>query len=62
MLRDAPVVYDKQQEIRQLLIDEVRTRKTIRPEDFFTRNWKLVYPGSSSVGGGLPPAPAPSSR
>ena len=62
MLRDAPVVYDKQQEIRQLLIDEVRTRKTIRPEDFFTRNWKLVYPGSSAVGGGLPPAPTPTAR
>jgi 2',3'-cyclic-nucleotide 2'-phosphodiesterase (5'-nucleotidase family) len=62
MLRDAPVVYDKQQEIRQLLIDEVRARKTIQPEDFFTRNWKLVYPGSPAVGGGSPPAPVPTAR
>jgi len=62
MLRDAPVVYDKQQEIRQLLIDEVRARKTIRPEDFFTRNWRLVYPGSPAVGGGSPPAPGPTAQ
>jgi 2',3'-cyclic-nucleotide 2'-phosphodiesterase (5'-nucleotidase family) len=62
MLRDAPVVYDKQQEIRQLLIDEVQARKTILPGDFFTRNWKLVYPGSSAVGGGSPPGPAPTPR
>jgi 2',3'-cyclic-nucleotide 2'-phosphodiesterase/3'-nucleotidase len=42
MLRDAPVVYDKQQEIRQLLIDEVRARGTIRPNDYFQRNWQLI--------------------
>jgi 2',3'-cyclic-nucleotide 2'-phosphodiesterase (5'-nucleotidase family) len=54
MLHGAPVVYDKQQEIRQLLIDQVRTRRTVRPEDFFTQNWRLVYPGSPSgpVGAG----------
>jgi 2',3'-cyclic-nucleotide 2'-phosphodiesterase (5'-nucleotidase family) len=50
MLHGAPVVYDKQQEIRQLLIDQVQTRRTIRPEDFFTRNWRLVYPGSGTPG------------
>ena len=41
MLAGAPVVYDRQEEIRQLLIDEVRRRGTIRPEDYFTRNWTL---------------------
>ncbi len=49
MLKDAPVVYDKQQEIRQLLIDEVQARKTIRPEDYFRQNWSLVYPGAPAV-------------
>ncbi len=49
MLKDAPVVYDKQQEIRQLLIDEVQARKTIRPDDFFKQNWSLVYPGAAQV-------------
>jgi 2',3'-cyclic-nucleotide 2'-phosphodiesterase (5'-nucleotidase family) len=42
MLRGAPVVYDRQQEIRQLLIDEVRARGTITPGDYFHSNWRLV--------------------
>ena len=46
MLKGAPVVFDQQQEIRQLLIDEVRARQTLNPQDYFARNWSLVYPGS----------------
>jgi 2',3'-cyclic-nucleotide 2'-phosphodiesterase/3'-nucleotidase len=42
MLRGAPVVYDRQQEIRQLLIDEVRARGTLRPADYFHSNWRIV--------------------
>ncbi|HEY4306670.1 MAG TPA: 5'-nucleotidase C-terminal domain-containing protein [Gemmatimonadaceae bacterium] len=42
MLRDAPVVYDHQQEIRQLLIDEVRARGTFKPNDYFQKNWQLL--------------------
>jgi 2',3'-cyclic-nucleotide 2'-phosphodiesterase (5'-nucleotidase family) len=42
MLSGAPVVYDKQQEIRQLLVDEVRRRGTIAPSDYFTPNWRIV--------------------
>src|SRR5690242_21158660 len=42
MLSGAPVVYDKQQDIRQLLIDEVRRRGVIAPSDYFTRNWEIV--------------------
>jgi 2',3'-cyclic-nucleotide 2'-phosphodiesterase / 3'-nucleotidase / 5'-nucleotidase len=42
MLRGAPVVYDKQLEIRQLLIDEVKARGTIVPADYFMRNWELL--------------------
>ena len=41
MLAGAPVVYDRQEEIRQLLIDEVQRRGTIRPADYFVRNWRL---------------------
>ena len=33
---------DRQFEIRQLLIDEVRAKKVLRPEDYFHRNWELV--------------------
>ena len=42
MLADAPVVYDRQEEIRELLIEEVRRRGTIRPEDYFRENWRIV--------------------
>ncbi|MCY7380094.1 MAG: 5'-nucleotidase C-terminal domain-containing protein [Gemmatimonadaceae bacterium] len=41
MLAGAPVVYDKQEEIRQLLLDEVRRRGTINPWTYFTRNWRI---------------------
>ncbi len=42
MLRGAPVVYDKGEEIRQLLMDEVRRRGTINPWNYCTRNWRIV--------------------
>ena len=41
MLSGAPVVHDKGEEIRQLLIDEVRRRRTIRPADYHTVNWRI---------------------
>jgi len=50
MLRGATVVYDKQQEIRQLLIDEVKQRGVVRQSDYFTPNWRLAR------GGGVPAA------
>jgi len=46
MLSGARVVYDKQQDIRQLLIDEVRRRGVITPQDYFTRNWEIVPPSA----------------
>ncbi|HET7614356.1 MAG TPA: 5'-nucleotidase C-terminal domain-containing protein, partial [Gemmatimonadaceae bacterium] len=51
MLAGAPVVYDRQQEIRQLLIDEVKARGTLRQSDYFVPNWRLVR-GSTAT---LPP-------
>lgn len=42
MLANAPVIHDEQQDIRDLLIEEVRRRGTLRPEDYFRRNWKIV--------------------
>src|SRR5829696_2201959 len=41
MIANAPLVYDKQQDIRQLLTDEVRRVGTLRPQDYFTRNWRI---------------------
>jgi 2',3'-cyclic-nucleotide 2'-phosphodiesterase/3'-nucleotidase len=46
MLRTAPVVYDQQLEIRQLLIDEVRRKGTILPADYFHPNWRIVPPAA----------------
>jgi 2',3'-cyclic-nucleotide 2'-phosphodiesterase (5'-nucleotidase family) len=50
MLSGAPVVYDKQQEIRQLLIDEVKARGAVRQADYFKPNWKMVR-GGVAIGG-----------
>ena len=58
MLSGAPVVYDKQQEIRQLLIDEVRSRGVIRQSDYFRPNWTLVRDGIAVSAGGAVPAAA----
>lgn len=42
MFHGAPVVYDKGKDIRELLIDEVRRRGTLRPEDFAGTHWRVV--------------------
>jgi 2',3'-cyclic-nucleotide 2'-phosphodiesterase (5'-nucleotidase family) len=55
MLNGAPVVYDKQQEIRQLLIDEVRARGTLRQSDYFRQNWSLVRGADVGAQAVLPP-------
>jgi 2',3'-cyclic-nucleotide 2'-phosphodiesterase/3'-nucleotidase len=39
------VVYDQQQEIRQLLIDRAQADGIIDPATFFVENWRLVRDG-----------------
>ena len=46
MIAGAEVVYDRQEDIRELLIAEVRRRGTIRPEDYFVDSWRIV-PGAA---------------
>jgi 2',3'-cyclic-nucleotide 2'-phosphodiesterase (5'-nucleotidase family) len=41
MIRDAPVVEDRDQEIRQLLIDWIAARDTIRESDVFESSWRI---------------------
>lgn len=41
MLAGAPVVYDRDLDIRQLIIDEVRRAGTLDPERYAARNWTL---------------------
>ena len=50
MLSGAPLVYDKQTEIRQLLIDEVRRRGTLRTADYFSKNWEIVRGNTAAAG------------
>jgi 2',3'-cyclic-nucleotide 2'-phosphodiesterase (5'-nucleotidase family) len=58
MLSGAPVVYDKQQEIRQLLIDEVKRQGVMHEADYFTQNWSLVHgPGLEIHQGGAARVP-----
>jgi len=47
MLRGAPVVYDRQQDIRQLLIDEVRRKGILRESDYNEHNWSFAQPGTT---------------
>ncbi|MDA1081577.1 MAG: 5'-nucleotidase C-terminal domain-containing protein [Gemmatimonadetes bacterium] len=42
MLVGATVVKDDQREIRQLLIDEVVSRRELKAADYFTRSWRVV--------------------
>ncbi|HEY0809819.1 MAG TPA: 5'-nucleotidase C-terminal domain-containing protein, partial [Longimicrobiales bacterium] len=42
MITGAPVVYDKQQDIKELLIEEIRKRGTLDPNRYFKQNWRLV--------------------
>ena len=45
----APVVYNRQDEIRQLLIDWVLANKTIDPALFASTDWRLVSGGNAVV-------------
>lgn len=58
MLSGAPVVYDRQQEIRQLLIDEVRSRGVLSQPDYFKPKWTIVRDSAPpSVKTSAPPFP-----
>ncbi|HEX6589502.1 MAG TPA: 5'-nucleotidase C-terminal domain-containing protein [Longimicrobiales bacterium] len=41
MLAGAPVVYDEQREIRELLIEEFERVGTVDPAAYFRRNWRI---------------------
>ena len=45
MLRGAPVVYDKGENIRDLLATEIRGRAQLDPADYAERNWRIVPEG-----------------
>jgi 2',3'-cyclic-nucleotide 2'-phosphodiesterase/3'-nucleotidase/5'-nucleotidase len=47
MLRGAPVVYDKGQNIRDLLIEEIRAAGSLDPANYSEREWRIVPEGSA---------------
>ncbi|MEJ5945431.1 5'-nucleotidase C-terminal domain-containing protein [Pseudokineococcus basanitobsidens] len=46
----APLVYDRQQDIRQLLIDRAQETGSIDPADFAETDWRLVADGEPLLG------------
>jgi 2',3'-cyclic-nucleotide 2'-phosphodiesterase / 3'-nucleotidase / 5'-nucleotidase len=42
MIAGAEVVYDRGEDVRELLIEEVRRRGTIRPDEYYRENWRLL--------------------
>jgi 2',3'-cyclic-nucleotide 2'-phosphodiesterase/3'-nucleotidase len=44
-IKDAPVLMDQQQDIRQLIIDWVTAKGSVDPADFFTPSWQLTRDG-----------------
>ncbi|MBM6400860.1 bifunctional metallophosphatase/5'-nucleotidase [Phycicoccus sonneratiae] len=48
-VKTAPVVYNRQVEIRQLLIDWVTAKGQIDPPSFFSQDWELTANGESVV-------------
>lgn len=44
MVARAPVVYDRGESIRELLIREVERRGRISPEEYFQQNWEILPP------------------
>lgn len=51
----APIVYEEQKAVRDLMIDWAIEHKTIDPAEFFVKNWTV---GTSSVAAPQAPAPA----
>jgi 2',3'-cyclic-nucleotide 2'-phosphodiesterase/3'-nucleotidase/5'-nucleotidase len=47
MVRGAPVVYDKGENIRDLLLEEIRSRGELDPADYSERGWRIVPEGSA---------------
>src|SRR5688500_11082841 len=50
MLRGAPVVYQGDTEIRQLLLDEVRNRRQLKSADYFADNWRIARGSGAATG------------
>ena len=63
MLRDAPVVYDRDENIRDLLVADIRARGHLDPGDYAEANWRIIPPEMADqvrrLFGGAPRVSAP---
>ncbi|MEB3238159.1 MAG: 5'-nucleotidase C-terminal domain-containing protein [Candidatus Sericytochromatia bacterium] len=46
MFRDCPVVFDRQDNVRELMIDYLRQKRVVRQRDVFRRNWTVLPAGA----------------
>lgn len=49
MVANAPVVFDSQVDIRELIVRELRTRRRLAPADVHVANWRLLPEGAASA-------------
>jgi 2',3'-cyclic-nucleotide 2'-phosphodiesterase/3'-nucleotidase len=49
MLRDLPVIYDRGEDVRDLLIEAIRRDRSLRVEDYFTPSWGIVPPEAAAA-------------
>ena len=59
MLRGAPVVYDRGENIADLLIGEIRGAGTVQASSYFVPSWSILPPADSAVRALYAPPPPP---
>ena len=58
MLRGAPVVYDRGEDIRDLLADAIRTAGTLHASTYAQRSWQILPPAQALAHAAFAPPPA----
>jgi len=43
MIENAPVVYDRNENVRDLIIKYIEDKKIISPKDVFVKNWEIIH-------------------
>ncbi|HEY6059485.1 MAG TPA: 5'-nucleotidase C-terminal domain-containing protein [Gemmatimonadales bacterium] len=59
MLLGAPIVYDRGEDIGELLAEEVRRVDTVMAAAYYTLNWAILPPGDSAARAAFAPPPPP---
>jgi len=59
MLRGSPVVYDRGENVADLLVNEIRAADTVRAAAYFSPSWSIVPPVDSAVHALFAPPPPP---